>query len=67
MKKVYEPAPKDPGFIPGGIRDRAFRGLKQRGLRNSETIKELKAIRNFQAEWNENRKKNKSEKSEEKK
>jgi len=31
MAKAFEPAPPDPGFKPGGIRERAMAALLQRG------------------------------------
>jgi hypothetical protein len=33
MPRKWEPAPPDPGIIPGGIRDRAMRALRERGPR----------------------------------
>jgi hypothetical protein len=35
-RKGYEPAPRDPGIKPGGIRDRAIRATNARGLKKTE-------------------------------
>jgi hypothetical protein len=35
----YEPAPDDPGIIPGGIRDRAVTAVRSRGPRPAEEAK----------------------------
>ena len=32
-QRKFEPAPPDPGIVPGGVRDRAMRAMLRRGLR----------------------------------
>jgi hypothetical protein len=47
MPRKWEPAPADPGIIPGGIRDRALRALAERGPRAEDPER----TRRSQAYW----------------
>jgi hypothetical protein len=47
MPRKWEPAPPDPGIIPGGIRDRAMRALRERGPRPEDPER----TRQSQAYW----------------
>src|SRR5262245_1062644 len=46
-----EPAPSDPGMIPGGIRQRAFARANARGRPRIESPEELAAARAFWADY----------------
>jgi hypothetical protein len=50
QRRPWEPAPRDPGIRPGGIRDRAMRAAEARGLL-SENPEQIRRSREYWAKY----------------